>query len=426
MLIYDNNHRELKLQKEAMVENISRMRSFHVALVVLLALGCAGCATVRHPVPYDMLGKAQVGNMPEIRYIMGTDETAMKTSALKSFLEEDKNDYQVDADGKRVYPMLCISGGSANGAYGAGLLKGWSASGTRPKFKVVTGVSTGAITSSMAFLGKDYDDMAEQLYTSMSTKDVMKMKGPIRALFGDSLASNAPLQKQLKKYITPEILEKIALEHKKGRRLYVGTAYLDAQRFVIWDMGAIAVRGDIDLFRKVIQASAAIPMMFPPVFINVHNGEDVTYNEMHVDGGTITQVFTLYRLFEGQAAAAKEMGIDPTKVKGVAYIIRNGYVDPGYKAVKDNLTSIAGQMFDTMINSQGIGDTYRIYAYMKERGNDYNLAFIPGDFRPEKKQEFDPVQMRQLFDRGYQDAVNGYKWHKVPPGLKDNNEEKAN
>ena len=117
------------------------------------------------------------------------------------------------------------------------------------------------------------------------------------------------------------------------------------------------------------------------------------------------------------------MGIDPTKIKGKVYIIRNGYVEPGYKAVKDDLASIAGQMFDTMINSQGVGDTYRIYAESLKRGNDYNLAFIPGDFRPEKKQEFDPAQMRKLFDRGYQDAVKGYKWHKVPPGLESSNEE---
>ena len=398
------------------------LSGFTLALIVVF--GCAGCATMRHPVPMDMIGKTSVDNMSEIRIMQGTVDSELRKSALRSFLEENKDDYPIDSDGKRVYPMLCISGGSANGAYGAGLLKGWSEEGSRPKFKVVTGVSTGAITAPMAFLGKDYDSMAEQLYTTMSTKHVMSMKGPLRILLGDSLASNKPLEKQLKKYITPDILAKIAEEHKHGRRLYVGTAYLDAQRFVIWDMGAIAVRGDIELFRKVILASAAIPMMFPPVFINVHEG-DKMYDEMHVDGGTITQVFTLYKVLEGQESAAKDVGIDPSKVKGKAYIIRNGYVYPGYKVVKDDLSSIAGQMFDTMINAQGIGDTYRIYTYMQRRGNDYNLAFIPEDFRPEKKEEFDPEQMRKLFDRGYQDAVKGYKWQKVPPGLESRSEEGA-
>ena len=128
-------------------------------------------------------------------------------------------------------------------------------------------------------------------------------------------------------------------------------------------------------------------------------------------------------LFRSQEGLAKEMGIDVSKMRGVAYIIRNGYVEPGYKPVKDNLASIAGQMFDTMINTQGVGDTYREYVFMQKRGNDYNLAFIPGDFRPEKKQEFDPVQMRKLFDRGYQDAIKGYKWHKAPPGIENRGEE---
>jgi len=394
-------------------------RKMAALIVVLMAASMgSGCATTRRPVPMDLVGKAQVDSMPEIRFMKGMVDSELQKNALRSFLEESKGDYPVDTDGKTVYPMLCISGGSANGAYGAGLLKGWSDEGSRPKFKAVTGVSTGAITAPMAFLGKDYDAMAEELYTTMSTKDVLSMKGPVRMLLGDSMASNKPLEKQLKKYITPDVLEKIAAEHKKGRRLYVGTAYIDAQEFVIWDMGAIAARGDTELFRKVILASAAIPMMFPPVILNV-NGDGKKYDEMHVDGGTITQLFTLYKVLEGQQGAAKEMGIDASKIKGKAYIIRNGYVDPGYKPVKDDLPSIAGQMFDTMINTQGIGDTYREYVYMQKRGNDYNLAFIPGDFRPAKKQEFDPVQMRALFNRGYQDAIQGYKWHKAPPGLEE-------
>lgn len=404
--------------------NAFRGKPVCILLIALLAIACSGCATVRHPVPMDIIGRAYVDNMSEIRIMLGTVDSELKKSALRSVLEENKDDYPIDSDGKRIYPMLCISGGSANGAYGAGLLKGWSEEGSRPKFKVVTGVSTGAITAPMAFLGKDYDSITEQLYTTMSTKDVMRMKGPLRALLGDSLASDKPLEKQIKKYITDDMLNKIADAHKHGRRLYVGTAYLDAQRFVIWDMGAIACRGDIELFRKVILASAAIPMMFPPVIIHVEANGGM-YDEMHVDGGTITQVFTLYRVLEGQENAAREMGIDLSKIKGKTYIIRNGYVEPGYKAVKDDLASIAGQMFDTMVNSEGVGDTYRIYTQSLKRGNDYNLAFIPGDFRPEKEQEFDPKQMRKLFDKGYQDAVKGYKWHKTPPGLEASGEEAA-
>ncbi|MBP7056572.1 MAG: patatin-like phospholipase family protein [Candidatus Omnitrophica bacterium] len=390
----------------------------NLACSVLVVLVCSGCATLRHPVPKDLIGKAHICDMPEIRTIMGSPNPVMQESIIRSIKDEDSNEYPLDSEGNKIYPLLAISGGAANGAYGAGLLKGWSAEGSRPKFKVITGVSTGAIIAPMVFLGKDYDCLMEQLYTTLRTKDVMKAKGPMRALFGNSLASNAPLEKELEKYITPDVIAQVAKEHNKGRRLFVGTTHLDAQRFVVWDMGAIAVRGDVNLFRKVILASAAIPVIFPPVKIHVE-AEGCSYDELHVDGGAITQVFTIYKLLEHSGSVAKELGVDPSKVKGKMYIIRNGYVSPGYKVARENLPSLAGCSSDVMINSQGVGDTYRIYAFMKNRGNDYNLAFIPGDFRPEAKEMFDPCEMKQLFDKGYEDAVKGYKWHKTPPGLEE-------
>lgn len=218
--------------------------------------------------------------------------------------------------------------------------------------------------------------------------------------------------------VTDEILAKIAAEHKKGRRLYVGTTNLDTSQFIVWDMGAIAVRGDKKLFGDVIRASAAIPVIFPPVFIKVHADGEV-YDEMHVDGGTITQAFSVYRLVDPYKEKAKELGFDKSKLKGKYYVIRNGYVEGNYDKVKDDILSITTRSSDTMINSQGVGDTYRIYTQMKDRGNEFYLAYIPSEYRPAKKEEFDPKQMKQLFDRGYQDAVKGYRWHTVPPGMKE-------
>jgi hypothetical protein len=388
------------------------------ALVMIVLLACSGCATPRHPVPKDLIAKATVNNMADVRSLMGIPNPALQESIIKSIKEEPSGEFKAEFDGTRIYPVLAISGGAANGAYGAGLLKGWSDSGTRPVFKVVTGVSTGAICAPFAFLGSDYDAEMEKLYTSMSTKDVMSPKGPLQILFGDSLASNKPLAREIAKAVTPELLKKIAAEHERGRRLFVGTTYLDAQRFAVWDMGAIAKRDDIALFRKVILASAAIPIMFPPVFIHV-KADGVSYDEMHVDGGTITQMFTLYKVLDSAAGIAKELGLDPAKIKSRVYLIRNGYVTPGYKPVKDDIAAIADRAFDTMINNQGVGDTYRIYAFMKKMGNDYNLAFIPPDFRPEKKEEFDIHAMKEIYAKGYKDAVGGYNWHKVPPGMEE-------
>jgi hypothetical protein len=272
------------------------------------------------------------------------------------------------------------------------------------------------------FLGKEYDEKLEKIYTELSTKDIMRSKGPLGALFGDSLATNKPLVKTLACMEGADLLKKIAAEHRRGRRLFVGTANLDAQKLVVWDMGAIACRGDAELFHKVILASAAIPVMFPPSTFQVQ-ADGKSYDELHADGGTLTQVFTTYKLLQGMQGAAKKMGIDPTKLKAKLYIIRNGYMSSRYKATKDDLASLAARCFDTIIDTQGIGDTYRIYTFMKQRGNDYNLAYIPADFVDESKEMFDPAAMKKLFDRGYQDAVNGYKWHKAPPGIEAGVEE---
>jgi len=385
----------------------------------------SGCATVRHAVPPNLLSKAEVVSMPGVRAYWSDSTSPIRQSILDSIKQEGKDDYSVSADGVKIYPTLYISGGAANGAYGAGLLKGWSENGSRPMFKVVTGISTGALTAPFAFLGKEYDGLLEQSYTTISTKDIMKFKSLIGILFGDSLAINKPLQRYIKRLVTPDIVKKIAAEHMRGRRLFVGTVNLDAQRFVVWDMGAIACKGDVELFRKVMLASAAIPTTFPPVYFQVE-ADGKMYDEMHVDGGTLAQVFNLYGITKDIGSALEAIGIDPKKIKGDNYIIRNGYVSANWQEVKDNLSSIARRSFDTIINAQGIGDTYRLYIYINKRGGNFNLAYIPPDVIPQEKEMFDKKEMRRLFDRGYQDAIKGYDWHKIPPGFDEAEKENQN
>ena len=389
-------------------------RALFSMLVICISLTSSGCATLRHPVPHDLSGKAQIPNMPGIRTFYGVTNTALQNDILKSFVEDKGDGYSVSPEGVKVYPCLFISGGAENGAYGAGLLKGWSETGKRPVFKVVTGVSTGAITAPLAFLGKDYDYLAESLYTETSTKDVVKFKVPILSLFGDSLASNKGLDNYIKRIASPEILKKIAAEHMRGRRLYVGTTNLDAQRFVVWDMGSIACKGDSKLFEKVLLASAAIPAIFPPVFFHVE-ADGRKYDEMHVDGGTSSQVFGLYKMTGDLRPAAEAAGFDIKKIEVEEYIIRNGYVTANWKSVKDNIGSIIGRSFDTIIDRQAVGDLYRMYLHAKERNEKFHLAYIPPDFVPGEKEMFDKKEMRRLFERGYQDAVKGYKWNNAPP-----------
>ena len=322
---------------------------------------------------------------------------------------------RVCARQRPVVNFLALSGGGSDGAFGAGVLGGWTASGKRPEFDLVTGVSTGALTAPFAFLGPKYDPALKEVFTQSTTKDIA-IAQPIRGLLGgDSLASNAPLAKVVAFYVNEGFLQEVAEQHRRGRRLLIGTTNLDAERPVIWDMGAIAVSGrpeSLQLFRKVLLASAAIPAVFPPGFIEVA-GDGGVYDEMHVDGGATREVFLVPTQFMAKKADGG-LGINPIRR---AYIIRNGHVAPEYKAVKAKTLSIAGRAVSSLIKSQGVGDLYELYVFCKANGIDYNIAYIPGDFHDTSTQAFDPVYMGKLYDLGFRLAQNGYPWKKVPPRM---------
>jgi predicted acylesterase/phospholipase RssA len=223
------------------------------------------------------------------------------------------------------------------------------------------------------------------------------------------------LAKIVAHYVDEPFLEEVAAEHRKGRRLWIGTTNLDAERPVIWDMGRIATSGRpeaLQLFRTVLLASAAIPAVFPPGFIKVAaNGSE--YEEMHVDGGATREVFLVPTQFMA-SQADRSLGFNPIRR---AYIIRNGHVAPEYKVVKARTLSIAGRAVSSLIKSQGVGDLYELYLFSKRNGIDYNLAYIPADFHDTSTQAFDPVYMTKLFDLGYQMAAAGYPWQKTPPRM---------
>jgi len=378
-----------------------------ISILFLVAVACflSGCGTVRHAVPANLETAAIIPGMREVRAFGDTPDKAFIKDLNESFKQESPNEYRKGAT--TVYPLLLISGGGANGAYGAGLLNGWSESGTRPRFKAVTGISTGALIAPYAFLGSDYDGQIKELYTTMSTKNVASKKGPLAPLISDSLESTRPLARLIKKHFTRDILKKIAEEHNNGRRLYVGTTNLDAQRLCVWNMGKIAQVGDdeaVKLFHKVLLASSAIPIAFPPVFFEVE-ADGKKYDEMHVDGGTVTQVFSLYGIFQGTHRNKKVE----------TYLIWNGFVSPRRESVKDSLSSIANRSMDTLANYQGLGDIFRLYVLSGEREHDFHLAYIPADFKSKSTQMFDPVEMTKLFDLGYEKAMAGTAWQKKPP-----------
>jgi len=396
-----------------------RQAKLYQLLIIITCLSAlSGCAQVRHAVPENLVGKAVVVGMPDIRYYTGKPVSLfMRQSLVDSFKDEGKSDYLVD--GIKTYPVLIIGGGVSNSAYGIGLLKGWSKEGSRPVFKIVTGYSSGSILATATFSGKDYEDRLADLFTSISTKDIVKDRGTLAILFGDSVNSTAPLAKKIDDIVDENLMAKIAEEHRKGRRLYVGTTDFDAQGFVIWDMGALASKGGLDsvkMFRKIILASCSFPAMLPPVYFQVEAGGR-RYDEMHVDGGVIGGVFYIHQLMEDMGSAVQSSGIDPGRFRTRLYVLNLCYMSPHSKQVEDNLVAITSRLIESNGASKMIGDTYRIYAFAKEKGWDYNLAYIPEDFKPYQKEMFDRQEMQRLFKRGYDDAAEGYKWHKAPPGL---------
>lgn len=172
----------------------------------------------------------------------------------------------------------------------------------------------------------------------------------------------------------------------------------------------------LKLFRKVILASASIPIAFPPVYLSAE-ANNQTYDEMHVDGGVKKQVFFIYDIVQGIEKAAKEKGIDATKIHYKIFIIRNGYADPVWQEIPDKLSAIAGRTIDSVTNAQSVGDIYQLYTFAKLRNGDFNLSYIPAAYVLKAKEFFDPVEMRKLFDLGFNEASRGYLWKKVPPGM---------
>jgi predicted patatin/cPLA2 family phospholipase len=386
-----------------------------------------GCATtiVRNPVPSNLEDQVEVSGFPNVRSWADAPSKALNESAVESIRQE------IAAFGmdnlKKPVEFLVLSGGGENGAFGAGVLNGWTAAGNRPNFKLVTGISTGSLIAPFAFLGPEYDSQLKTVYTTITDNDIFKKKSTLTAFWRQSLYDTEPLADLIAKNIDEKILAAVAREHEKGRRLLVGTTQLDAQRLVIWDMGAIATSQDpgaLDLFRKILLASASMPAIFPPVYITVTAG-GTQYDEMHVDGGTTSEQILYENALTPMTQHKKALTSVVTKEKlmsalehrrRIVYIIRNDQVKPDWASVKPRLGNIAGRAISTLVKTHGDGDLYRIYVLALRDGIDYNLASIPIDFNVPSQGMFDTEFMQKLFNLGYEMARNGYPWEKYPPG----------
>ncbi len=307
------------------------------------------------------------------------------------------------------HSVLALSAGGADGAFGAGVLAGWTASGARPQFDVVTGVSTGSLLAVFAFLGSEYDSLIKELYTSQTNSSIFRKRG-LSGLFGDSLYDNGPLKAQIEAYVTPQLLQKVASEYRRGRRLYIATTNIDAGELVIWDMGKIAAgdgggRADSILhFQKVLRASAAVPGYFQPVYIKPRRG--VQLRQAHVDGGVKEPV-----LYEGF------MGNSPVADKNL-YLVINATTRRfnASNPVEPTLASISRKTISELIRELQRDTIFRHYVSTQKRGVNFHLTSIPDNIPiAADVLNFEPARMKKLYKAGYSIGLAGPDtWRKSP------------
>jgi predicted acylesterase/phospholipase RssA len=385
-----------------------------------LAVSLAGCGTLpRNPVPPELTPVASIPGMSEMRAWGVRPSAVMERDFERSFEQESPADFPRGADGIVRYPHLALSGGGANGAFGAGFLSGWSATGRRPVFKMVTGVSTEALMAPFAFLGPQYDAALHEFYTTTATRDIFATRSILISLLrGDSLADTRPLATLVARHVDAEFLRQVAAAHHRVRRLYIGTVDLDSQQFVVWNMGLIAASVGpqaLDLFHKVMLASASIPISFPPVFFEVE-ADGQRYDEMHVDGGVAASVFLHAGVFRpsliheqaGRGAAREDI-----------FVIHNGQLRRAPSPTPRSLRGIASRVIEASIRAGVVNDLNRIFAFAQRDQASFHWVTIDESVDLEGAEVFDPVKMAELYDIGYRTARAGPEWEVRPPGFQE-------
>lgn len=373
-----------------------------VLVASLAVLVLAGCEPPRKAVPPALVETTQVPGFADDKF--WADETS---DAYKAAVIEKDRQLRAAVKAGLLPPgnlthadFLAISGGDDQGAFAAGLLRGWSERGTRPTFGVVSGVSAGALAAPFAFLGPKYDDALRDIFTKLSAGDLYSGH-EIFGIFGQSLYDTAPLEKLIRHYATDAFLDEIAAEHRKGRRLLIMTTDLDSERPVIWYLSAVAAssRPDRrDLFVKILLASSAVPGVFPPMRIPVVAGDGKPYTELHVDGGVTAQVVFVPPTMR---LPQIEDGVFGDPRSRDLYVIRNGKLVPEYRKSKLQAISLATRAVATMVKYQVIADLQALAVDAKATGTKLFFNATPPSFDAADRKPFDPAYARRLYDVGY-------------------------
>ena len=361
--------------------------------LAILSVTLAGCLTM----PRTTFSQAeQASAFPpgfgQVRYAAEDGDLAlMLREALKP-------------DAKGEIDALAISGGGANGTYGAGLLTGWSSTGQRPEFQLVTGVSAGALLAPFAFLGPAWDGELRQAYFGPKVAHLMQGRG-LLGLLTPGFYSKAPLEDLVRSYVSDKLIKAVAAESAKGRRLLVGATNLDTEQLVVWDMGSIAARGGPEarnLFTTVLIASASVPGVFAPTIINVESGEQA-FSEMHVDGQTESAFFAIPQsLFLAKP-------LSPPPFHAHMFIIINGHTDSDFAVTPRNTIPILERTIDAGSKASVRSIIISTAQFCQRTGCDLSVSSLP-DTAKDDSLDFDNAHLEELFSVGEAGAVNGSGW----------------
>lgn len=353
-------------------------------------------------------------SLPRTPYTAADASTSrvLDIDGLRRYADDPVTKFSFDKDNSTATKSyLALSGGGADGAYGVGVLNGWSAAGTRPAFSVVSGVSTGGLIAPFAFLGSQYDDTLREVYTSGIAESLLSDASIMRVLFGSGLFGNKRLRELVARYVGPEILEQVARENARGRRLLVVTTDLDTQRTAIWDMGKIAAVGTpeaLKLFRDVMAASASIPLVFPPILIDAE-GQGRRFQEMHVDGGVTAPVLTLPEALLFQDSRL------PARTKLDIYILVNKKIERNFELVSNSTIDVASRSLSAITQSQTRSIIFSTYDFAKRNHLGFHLSYIARDYPAPPSEGFDTAYMRALYQYGYEKAASRQAWTSTLP-----------
>ena len=340
----------------------------------------------------------EAAGFPGVRLSVDQADDALKQAAdrlapLRSLIGRDE------------FNILALSGGASGGAYGAGVLAGLTQAGRRPDFAIVTGVSTGALIAPLAFLGSAWDDRLTEAYVGGHAAELLSFRRLGPAL-GPSIFKGESLDALVEAFVCAEMVEAVAAEHAKGRRLLIATTNLDSQRAVVWDMGEIATHGGeeaLRLFRTLLVASSSVPGIFPPKLVEVEvDGQ--AYQEMHVDGGVAAPLFLM------PDALLHWRNLGPRFRRGRVHVIVNTVLDPSSQSTPPGVASIMARSFDTMLRFSYRQALSLAAGFCSRHNLPLSVASIPNTFEGTNLLKFETDLMKRIYDAGFDQAVQGSVW----------------